>query len=132
MTLEGKNTNLCQMLKQEGATGSCERYPQAVLQITRVITVEPIRNAEAMENAEEESGETREKDQGERERGGQTVGVPDMTGWVLHYARTAKAMELINGHQDNTVQVTGMVLPYRRLMIVELVKTIAGPEEEKK
>jgi hypothetical protein len=136
MTLEGKNTNLCQMLKQEGATGSCERYPQAVLQITRVITVEPMRRAEAMEGAEEESEESpqekaREKDQGERDRVGQTVGVPDMTGWVLHYARTAKAAELFSGHQDHTVQVTGIVLPYKRLMIVETVKPMAGLEEKK-
>lgn len=130
MTLEGKNINLCQMLKQEGATGSCERYPQTALQITRVITTEPIRHAEEMDGATEESRETPQEEAKERATG-QTVGVPDMTGWVLHYARTDKAMELLKGHQDHVVQVSGTVFPYRRLIIVDSIKHIAGPEEKK-
>ncbi len=134
MTLEGKNINLCQVLKQEGATGSCERYPQTAFQIIRVVKIEPLRQqpTEEMENAEEESRETPldEAKEQEREAGRLTVGVPDMTGWVLHYARTDKAMELLKGHQDQTVLVTGTVFPYRRLMVVDSIK-LAGPEEKK-
>lgn len=131
MTLEGKNINLCQMLKQEGATGSCERYPQTALQITRVITTEPLRHTEEMEGTmEEESRETPQEEA--KERGtGQTVGVPDMTGWVLHYARTDKATDLLRANQDRMVQVSGTVFPYRRLIIVDSFKSIAGSEEKK-
>jgi hypothetical protein len=131
MTLEGKNINLCQTLKQEGATGSCERYPQTALQITRVITTEPLRPSEEMDGATEGSRETPQEEAKEHGVGGQAVGVPDMNGWVLHYARTEKAMELLKGHQGQTVQVSGTVFPYRRLIVVDSIKQLAGSEEKK-
>jgi len=37
VTVEGRNINLCRTLKDQGA-GGCDRFPQFVLQVNRVIS----------------------------------------------------------------------------------------------
>lgn len=110
VTLEGKNINLCKTLKDQGATGNCDRYPQAALQVTRVISGGP-------------------QDARMRE-GGATPG-QDMTGWVLHYARNAQGQQLASQqHLDQQVQVSGMLFPDQRLIIVHNVRPIGAQQQQ--
>ncbi len=105
VTLEGKNLSLCQALQKEGASG-CDRSQDVVLQVTKVIS------------AGTGAG---------MKEGGAGAGTTDMTGWVLHYLKNDQIQQL-QSHKGHTVQVTGTVFPQSRLIIVNSIKHISGPE----